>query len=45
MNLDDTLVDKLVRNEQDEHRDQTGQEAGEVPTYSPVAFTSRGRVD
>lgn len=48
--MDDTLITKLVLSEQDALRDATGQDAGEVPTYSvptytPVAFTSKGQID
>lgn len=44
-NIDDQLVTKLVMSEQDELRDVTNQDAGEVPRYSPVAFTMQGNVD
>jgi hypothetical protein len=43
--IDDTLVSKLVMAEQDGLRDATGQDAGQVPTYTPVAFTATGQID
>lgn len=43
--MDDTLISKLVMAEHDELRDVTGQDAGQVPTYSPIAFTSTGQID
>lgn len=50
MNMDDTLLSKLVQSEHDALRDATGQGEGEVPAYSvpsyrPAAFTISGRVD
>lgn len=43
--MDDTLLDKLVLAEHDALRDQTGQAAGQVPTYQPVAYTANGQID
>jgi hypothetical protein len=45
MNMDDTLLSKLVLAEHDALRDATGQDAGQVPTYTPVAFTATGQID
>ncbi len=45
MNIDDVLIEKLVSAEQDALRDKTGQPENTVPTYRPVAFSSRGEVD
>lgn len=43
--MDDTLVMKLVGAEHDALRDATGQAEGQVPTYTPVAFSASGQVD
>lgn len=43
--MDDILISKLVMAEHDELRDVTGEDSGQVPTYTPVAFTSTGQVD
>lgn len=43
--MDDTLLNKLVMAEQDTLRDVTGQEGGQVATYTPVAFTRSGQID
>lgn len=45
MNGDDTLIAKLIQDENDGIRDVTGQESDEVPAHTPVSYTSRGRVD
>lgn len=45
MDMDDTLLGKLVMSEQDALRDVTGQSDGQVPTYTPVAFTATGQID
>lgn len=45
MDMDDTLINKLVMSEHDTLRDVTGQAAGQVPTYTPVAFSASGQVD
>lgn len=45
MNMDDTLLSKLVSAEHDSLRDATGQSEGVVPTYTPVAFTATGQID
>lgn len=45
MSMDDVLLNKLVLAEHDALRDATGQDAGQVPTYTPVAFTASGQVD
>ena len=45
MNMDDTLIAKLVGVEQDALRDKTGQPENTVPTCRPVAYTARGQVD
>lgn len=45
MNSDDVLIGKMVQAEQDGLRDATGQADGQVPTYTPVAFTRSGQID
>lgn len=43
--MDDQLITKLVMVEHDALRDVTGQDAEQVPTYTPVAFTRSGQID
>lgn len=41
----DELITKMVQAENDSLRGATGQTAGTVPTYTPVAFSATGQVD
>lgn len=50
LDMDDTVITKLVGVEQDNLRDATGQAQDVVPAYTPasftpVAFTIRGQID